>query len=135
MYPVYRGVPRQYGQGLGSIFKSAAKMAIPLLSPILKSTVNTLKKEGLKQGLAAVTDIMTLGKSPKQVLHTRGKQALKSLGKAAALSLGETLVKSIKAGNNAPLHQSSFKPRRRKVSQKHRNRRKFKHTRPLDIFD
>ena len=32
-YPVYRGVSRQYGNGLGSIFKAALRTVVPFLKP------------------------------------------------------------------------------------------------------
>ena len=45
MHPVYQGVPRQRGNGLGSIFKAAAKTVIPFLKPIVKSGLTNLKKQ------------------------------------------------------------------------------------------
>ena len=33
-FPVYRGVSRQYGNGLGSIFKAALRTVIPILKPV-----------------------------------------------------------------------------------------------------
>ena len=38
-FPVYRGVSRQYGNGLGSIFKAALRTVIPILKPVAKKLV------------------------------------------------------------------------------------------------
>lgn len=140
MYPVYRGVPRQYGHGLGSIFKSALKTTAPFVKPLVQKAIKTIKRVGLRQGLAAAKDIMLLGKSPKQVLKSQGERAIKSVGKATALSLGQSLIKSIKGTQPKSRRQSSVRRRRRKVVQrgrgkKLRSQRKFRHSRPLDIFD
>ena len=53
MLPVYRGVKHQYGYGLGSIFKTALKTVTPLIKPLVKSGLNAVKKEGIKQGIRA----------------------------------------------------------------------------------
>lgn len=128
MFPVYQGVPRQYGHGLGTVFKSAAKSVKPLVSPMVKSAFNALKNEGLKQGMSMASEIMA-GRSPKQVVKQRAKKALKSVGKATALSLGESLLKSIKGKKSKPRRHSTYRPRRR------RSRKPKRATRALDIFD
>ena len=51
MLPVYRGVKHQYGYGLGSISKTALKTFTPLIKPLVKSGLNAVKKEGIKQGI------------------------------------------------------------------------------------
>ena len=45
MLPVYRGVKHQYGNGLGSIFKTALKTVTPLIKPLVKSGFNAIKKK------------------------------------------------------------------------------------------
>ena len=35
MYPVYRGVLRQRGHGLGDVLKSAFRTVVPLLKPVV----------------------------------------------------------------------------------------------------
>ena len=72
-YPVYKGLSRQYGYGLGSIFKSAMRTVIPILKPIAKAGLKSLKE----QGLEAIKDI-TSGQNVKQVLKQRGTSAAKS---------------------------------------------------------
>jgi len=135
---VYRGIPRQHGQGLGNLFKSALRTIFPFLAPVAKSTMNTMKTEGM----GAVADMMSSGKSPVQVVKSRAKNALKSVGKATALSLGETLLKKMKTGRSHPsTPKKSTKGRRRKAfghyHSRHRRRqslRRHSH-RTLDIFD
>lgn len=72
-YPVYRGLSRQYGYGLGSIFRSAMRTVIPILKPVAKAGLESVKE----QGLAAIKDIAS-GKNVKEVLKSRGKSAAKS---------------------------------------------------------
>ena len=43
-FPVYRGVSRQYGNGLGSIFKAALRKVIPILKPVAKASLKSVKK-------------------------------------------------------------------------------------------
>ena len=43
-YPVYRGVSRQYGNGLGSIFKAALRTVVPILKPLAKVGIQSAKK-------------------------------------------------------------------------------------------
>ena len=43
-FPVYRGVSRQYGNGLGSIFKAALRTVIPILKTCRKSKFKKREK-------------------------------------------------------------------------------------------
>ena len=43
-FPVYRGVSRQYGNGLGSIFKAALRTVIPILKPVAKASLKKREK-------------------------------------------------------------------------------------------
>ena len=72
-YPVYKRLSRQYGYGLGSIFKSAMRTVIPILKPIAKAGLKSVKEEGLE----AIKDIAS-GQIVKQVLKRRGTSAAKS---------------------------------------------------------
>ena len=72
-YPVYKGLSRQYGYGLGSIFKSAMRTVIPILKPIAKAGLKSVKE----QGLEAIKDIAS-GQNAKQVLKRRGTSAATS---------------------------------------------------------
>ena len=80
-FPVYRGVSRQYGNGLGSIFKAAMKTVIPILKSVAKSSLKSMKKGAKDQGVQALKDIVG-GENVKQVLKQRGKTALKSFGQS-----------------------------------------------------
>lgn len=124
MHPVYRGTPRQFGGGLGSMFKSLMKTVIPMVKPQLQSAVKVLKQEGIKQGVGALQDLVEKGHSPKQVLKRR------------AQSLGKALVKRIKTpSTHKPTHSSSRPRSKRLTSRRRRLRPRRKTSRPLDIFD
>ena len=43
-FSVYRGVSRQYGHGLGSIFKAALRTVAPILKPKAKLGLQSAKK-------------------------------------------------------------------------------------------
>lgn len=122
MYPVYRGVPRQTGNGLGGLFKTALKTIIPMVKPIvkpiLKSGLSTLKR----QGLGAAHDIIMEGKNPKHVLKSRGKQALKSIGNQTFDHINN--VSSRKRSHNVKRLSRGNISKKRRLS-----------SRPLDIFD
>ena len=145
MYPVYKGIPRQYGRGLGSMFKSMTKSIIPWVKPHVQSAFKVLKNEGLKQGLGALQDVVLKRKSPRKVLKERAK------------TLGKALWQDIKGSSNtkprqskprrstrrSASHRPALRPRPRKQIGKgyKRSRRSLrKHrqritARPLDIFD
>ena len=81
-YPVYRGVSRQYGNGLGSIFKAALRTVVPILKPLAKVGIQSAKKVAKDQGVKALKDIVA-GRNVKHVLKQRGKSALKSFGQSS----------------------------------------------------
>ena len=80
-FPVYRGVSRQYGNGLGSIFKAALRTVIPILKPVAKASLKSVKKVAKDQVVQALKDIVG-GENVKKVLKQRGKTALKSFGQS-----------------------------------------------------
>ena len=127
MHPVYRGIPRQTGHGLGSLFRSALSTVTPFLKPVVNSSVNLLKQQGLKQGIAAAHDILVGHRKPKEVLVTRGKQVLKRLGKQVLDSLGS----SINSKRRKTSRQMRVRRPRVNIVQRHRK----KSPRSLDIFD
>ena len=73
-FPVYRGVSRQYGNGLGSIFKAALRTVIPILKPVAKASLKSVKKVAKDQGIQALKDIVG-GENVKKVLKQRGKNS------------------------------------------------------------
>ena len=148
--PVYRGQPRQYGQGLGSMFRKAMKTVMPLLKPFVKSGLKTLKNEGLRQGKAVVRDLVDGGKV-KDVLGKRGRQALQNVGQSLLEDVGGKQPRRHSKRRGAKTVKSKIrrKPRRqvggtrgikrpskptRPQSKRRRPSKKFP-SRPLDIFD
>ena len=126
MHPVYRGVPRQFGGGLGSMFKSMMKTAIPMIKPQLQSAFKVLKNEGIKQGVGALQDLMDNKEVHKKVLKRR------------AQSLGKAILKRIKPTPVSKPSHSTPKPRAKRTRRlRHRGfvKRRNLRARPLDIFD
>lgn len=119
MIPVYKGRSRQYGYGLGSLFKRVFRMAAPILMPVAKATLKTVKRVAARQGIGAINDLMS-GKKPKDVLKSRGKQALKTVGKSALRNLSDTF---------APIKPTRPRPRGHSVKRRRTARRE------RDIFD
>ena len=137
MIPAYRGVLRQHGRGLGSIFKAVIKSAVPIVKPLVKTGLKNLKSQGLKHGIGAIRDIVVSGKRPKDVIISRGKQTLKSVGKSSARRLGKRLLNATE-----PINMSQRKQTRQSKSRRKRRRVTFKtlsgpkrSKRALDIFD
>ncbi|KAL4227751.1 hypothetical protein ACF0H5_013187 [Mactra antiquata] len=123
MIPIYKGIARQYGHGLGSVFKKAMKTIKPLLQPLFKTGVRALKHEGVRQGKGAVQHLMA-GAKPKDVVKKRGAQMLKTMS--------ENLLTAVVPAKKA----KRTKPRtpKRKLHSKVGHQR-VKKSRPLDIFD
>ena len=121
MIPVYRGVQHQYGYGLGSLFKAALRT----VTPLVKTGLHALKKEGIKQGIGAAQDIFLHGKKTKNVLLSRAKET--------ARAFGETLLQKPKINKRKPQKRSQLQStsrRRRIISKKRRTNQRH-----LDIFD
>ena len=77
-YPVYRGIPRQYGHVSGSIFKTAIRTIVPILKPVAKDVLRSAKKVVKEQDISALRGMVS-GQNVKQVLQRRGQAALKQL--------------------------------------------------------
>ena len=105
-YPVYRGVSRQYGNGLGSIFKAALRTVAPILKPLAKVGIQSAKRVAKYHGIKALKDIAE-GQNVKQVLKTRGKSALKSFGKSSI----DQLASGIKSTRKSQKPQSKSRHR------------------------
>ena len=73
---MYCGISRQYGHGLGSIFKTAIRTIIPILKPVAKVNLWSAKKVVKEQGISALHDMVS-GQNVKQVMQRRGWAALK----------------------------------------------------------
>ena len=72
----FHGAKIQWGYGLGSFFKSIARVAIPLV----KKGVNALGKKAIKTAMNVGQDVLE-GKSVKQAVASRGPQAVNDLAK------------------------------------------------------
>ena len=113
-YPVYRGVSRQYGNGLGSIFKAALRTVIPILKPLAKVGIQSAKKVAKDQGVKALKDIVA-GRNFKQVLKQRGKSALKSFGQSSIdqFAPGIKSTQKSKKPQSKSRHRTVYKGRRK----------------------
>ena len=80
--PVYRGLSRQCGNGLGSIFKAALRTVIPIIKPVAKASLKVMKNVAKDQEAQALKEIAG-GVNVKQVLKQREKTALKSFGQSS----------------------------------------------------
>ena len=103
-FPVYRGVSRQYGNGLGSIFKAALRTVIPILKPVAKASLKSVKKVAKDQGVQALKDIVG-GENVKKVLKQRGKTALKSFGQSTINQLAINSTQKRKKPQSQSRHQ------------------------------
>ena len=106
-YPVYRGVSRQYGNGLGSIFKAALRTVTPILKPLAKVGIQSAKKVAKDHGIKALREIVK-GQNVKQVLKHRGKSALKSFGQSAVDQVSEGIKSNQKS--KKPQSKSRHRP-------------------------
>lgn len=109
-YPVYRGVSRQYGNGLGSIFKAALRTVVPILKPLAKVGIQSAKKVAKDQGIKALKDIVS-GQNVKHVLKERGKSALKSFGQSSIDQLGIKSTQKSKKPQSKSRHRTVYKGR------------------------
>ena len=73
---MYRGIPRQYGHGLGSIFKTAIRTIVHILKPVAKAGLRSPKKVVKEHGISALRDMVS-GQNVTKVLQRRGQAALK----------------------------------------------------------
>ena len=113
-YPVYRSVSRQYGNGLGSIFKAALRTVVPILKPLAKVGIQSAKKVAKDQGVKALKDIVA-GRNVKQVLKQRGKSALKSFGQSSIdqFAPGIKSTQKSKKPQSKSRHRTVYKGRRK----------------------
>lgn len=117
MLPIYRGHGKQYGYGVGGIFKKASRHAIPLIKPLLKQ----IKDEVLNEGLGAMTDIIAKGLSPEEVVKKRGLKTIKKIGHNILSDL---------AINTKKKKKNKHSKKNKRSDQSHNSL-----SRPLDIFD
>ena len=104
-FPVYRGVSRQYGNGLGYIFKAALRTVIPILKLVAKASLKSVKKVAKDQGVQALKDIVS-GENVKKVLKQRGKTALKSFGQSTINQLAINSTQKRKKPQSQSRHRT-----------------------------
>lgn len=111
----YRGIPLQRGSGLGGIFRSMFRMAVPLF----KKGAKALGKQFLRTGVEVANDVIQ-GKDVKSAVKQRAKEAGKSLTDKAA--------NKVKNMIGSGQHKRKSKVRNRFI------RRKVRKVKAADIF-
>lgn len=135
MLPVYRGRGKQYGYGIGSIIKGVTKKTIPLLEPIGKNILNTLKQDGINEGIGAFTDIVKHGENVKQVVGDRGLQTIKKISRNLLSGLDKSIQGRTIKKRSSKKKTIKSNGGRKKFHLKKIKRRSKVNKRSLDIFD
>ena len=118
-FPLYRGVSRQYGNGLGSIFKAALRTVIPILKPVAKASLKSVKKVAKDQGVQALKDIVGGENVKESFIKQRGKTALKSIGQSTINQLAINSTQKRKKPQSQSRHRTvkrGFKSRAKKFN-------------------
>ena len=92
---------------------------IPILKPVAKASLKSMKKVAKDQGVQALKDIVG-GENVKQVLKQRGKTALKSLGQSTVDQLAINSTQKRKKPQSQSRHQTvkrGFKSRAKSLIQ------------------
>ena len=113
---VFRGAPLQRGHGLGGLFKTLFRVAIPAIrraAPIVKRAAVRVGKAATKRAVKAGTQVLKDVASNKSTL----KEAIKQQVKEAAFSAAAEAI------NNEVMPQRSNTPKR-KLKSKQQKRRK-----------
>ena len=113
---VFRGAPLQRGHGLGGLFKTLFRVAIPAIrraAPIVKRAAVRVGKAATKRAVKAGTQVLKDVASNKSTL----KEAIKQQVKEAAFSAAAEAI------NNEVMSQRSNTPKR-KLKSKQQKRRK-----------
>lgn len=134
MLPVYRGRGKQYGYGVGSIIKGITKKTIPLLEPIGKNILNTLKHDGVNESIGAFTDIIH-GKNVKQVVGDRGLQTIKKISRNLLSGLDNSIQGRKTKTKSSKKKTIKSNGHKKKFHLKKKKRRSKVNKRALDIFD
>lgn len=121
--PIFRGRRRQHGYGIGGLFSSLFRSAIPLL----KKGAVAVGKEALKTGAHVMNDVIQ-GRNGGEALRERSLDSVKKLGKKA-------VHKVIKPKTSHPViipaEAVIASTRKRKKQSRSSKRKKAKHS---DIF-
>jgi len=84
-YAIFRGIPYQRGNGLGSVFRHLFRY----LLPIGKEIGSAIGRQGMETGSRVLSSVLE-GKDLKQSLVDEGKTGLKSLLDKASANLEKT---------------------------------------------
>ena len=146
MYPVYHGVARQRGHGLGDILKSAFRSVAPVLKPIVTRGLLALKDAALTHGKEFLQNVIIDKQNPKEAFLRSGKNVLLETGKDL-LNRREAPINALNGVESdiptslVPQQGQGRKRRRRKHpfrslhTPKVKKTKKRKTTRDLDVFD
>ncbi|MGI9555416.1 MAG: hypothetical protein ACR2M9_01030 [Cyanophyceae cyanobacterium] len=105
--PHFSGAAVQRGHGLGGIFGSLFRAAVPLFkkaTPFLKSAAKTVANEAVKSGVDILDDVLD-GESIKDAVANRGKQGANRLAK-----------RGVKRLRHIVSHPKTIKRKRRAVN-------------------
>lgn len=100
--PVFRGIERQKGYGLGSMFRSFYRWFLPIAKthglPLLQSGATAIRNEALKT-VANVANDALAGKEIKEAVKDRAKDAVNSLVDQALLKQNGKGIKRKRKSN------------------------------------
>jgi hypothetical protein len=141
MYPVYQGVARQRGHGLGDMLKSAFRTVAPVLKPMVTRGLHALKDAALTHGKEFLQNVIIDKQNPKEAFLRAGKNVLLQTGKDL-LGRRETPINATFAAESGIPQQGQGRKRRRRKhpfkglhTLKARKTKKRKTVRDLDVFD
>ena len=143
MYPVYQGVARQRGHGLGDMLKSAFRKVAAVLKPMVTRGLHALKDAAMTHGKEFLQNVLIDKQNPKEAFLRAGKNVSLQTGKDL-LGRRETPINALgNAESGIPTfpQQGRGRKRRRKHplrgfhTARTRKSKKRKTVRELDVFD
>ena len=129
MYPVYRGVARQPGNGLGDMLKSVFRTVAPVLKPVVSQGLHALKDAALTHGKEFLQNVLIDKQNPKEAFLKAGKNVLLHTGKEL-LGPRATPINSLSSGSEGISQQGQGRKRRRGGNKKKSSIRKNIHILP-----
>jgi hypothetical protein len=146
MYPVYQGVARKRGDGLGDMLKSAYRTVVPVLKPMVTRRLHALKDAALTHGKEFLQNVIIDKQNPKEAFLRAGKNVLLQTGKDILARRETPINATIAAESDIPVslqpQQGQGRKRRRRKhpfrglhTLKARKTKKRKTVRDLDVFD
>ena len=142
MYPVYRGLARQRGHGLGDMLKSVFRTVAPVLKPVVSQGLHALKDAALTHGKEFLQNVLIDKQNPKEAFLKAGKNVLLHTGKEL-LGPRATPINSLPSGSEGISQQGQGRKRRRGLNKKkkkfpfkkHSTKKRKRTSRDLDDFD